>query len=400
MSITAASIPRQIRTLSMHYQNYQAKEVPISIILDYLGGNSGLTEEAIYQQILGSGDKYDVLSAATEDGATLGKVPPCKIKNRQLKVFENEEGILVSRIGVGSGTTTYLCKGRYAITDNAYILFLRNNGPYKVSLRWIMIQYYEEFFDYRILSEYGVWNVSRFMEHMKIDVPTIEEQTAVVRQYDKLKELKRTVDGLYARLLSIKKKILSEPYSSFVEKDVPISRVLDYVSGNSGLTEEFLYSQVQNKMPKDYRLLTGSTDFTNTVKVGKYRHPKRSDRLITTIDNKPIIHIARKGKAGTCAYFDEGNYTINDDAYLLYVKKEFTNKVKLKWLMYQLRSVFLDYSSAADNGTWNMTGFFENVTLDLPSLNEQDKVVSEYEKLESLYENLNHMKCKIDKLSI
>lgn len=44
------------------------------------------------------------------------------------------------------------------------------------------------------------------------------------------------------------------------------------------------------------------------------------------------------------------------------------------------------YSSSADNGTWNMTGFFEHTKLDIPSKKEQDDIVTSYEKLEKRIE--------------
>lgn len=52
-------------TLSPHYVNYQATNIPISEVLDYMNGNSGLTEEMIYQNILLSGTRYIVLSSST-----------------------------------------------------------------------------------------------------------------------------------------------------------------------------------------------------------------------------------------------------------------------------------------------------------------------------------------------
>ena len=44
------------------------------------------------------------------------------------------------------------------------------------------------------------------------------------------------------------------------------------------------------------------------------------------------------------------------------------------------------YSSSADNGTWNMTGFFEHTKVDIPSQKEQDDIVANYENLEKRIE--------------
>ena len=84
-------------------------------------------------------------------------------------------------------------------------------------------------------------------------------------------------------------------------------------------------------------------------------------------------------------YLKKGKYTINDDAYILSLKNT-TYEISLKWLMYKLKPLFLEYSSSSDNGTWNMTEFFNNTFVDIPTLEEQQKVLGCYEQLE-IFEN-------------
>jgi hypothetical protein len=81
------------------YNHYQAQQVPISSILDCMSGNSGLTEEFIYQQSLRDGKRYTVLSSSTEEDTKMGEIPLCELNGKPLKVFEQKEGLLVIRNG-------------------------------------------------------------------------------------------------------------------------------------------------------------------------------------------------------------------------------------------------------------------------------------------------------------
>ena len=179
-------------------------------------------------------------------------------------------------------------------------------------------------------------------------------------------------------------------------KDVPISEIVDSLSGNSGLTQQYLYSQIQTDSEKKYRILTGSIDYDISQYTHKCKHPKDSTKLIAVTEDKPVIHVIRKGKAGSTAYFEKGDYTINDDAYLLFLKENLPYKVNLKWLMYELRSRFWEYSSSSDNGTWNKTGFFQNVKIDIPLFDRQMQIVKIYEKLEGFKHEIDTIYLKIN----
>ena len=181
----------KINSSSLKYTKYQALQVPISKVIDKLSGNNGLTEEFIYHSMQNEGEKYVVLSSATEDRTKMGEIPMCKINNKPLKVFEGREGLLVARNGK-AGTTRFLPKGKYTINDHAYILFVREQSPYKLNLKWLSIQYKKEFLQFVSNSDNGTWNMTGFFEQTKIDIPIIEEQNAVVEIYDQLLDIQNT----------------------------------------------------------------------------------------------------------------------------------------------------------------------------------------------------------------
>lgn len=169
------------------YSSYQAKSVPIKNVIGYMSGNSGLTEEFIYQTLQLNGEKYAVLSSATEEHTMMGKVAMCHLNNKPLKVFVGRDGLLVTRNGK-AGRTRYLQKGKYTINDHAYILFVKASSAYKISLRWLAIQYQSEFLSYTSSSDNGTWNMTGFFNNVKIDIPDIKEQRKIVKLYAKIEQ--------------------------------------------------------------------------------------------------------------------------------------------------------------------------------------------------------------------
>ena len=91
-------------------------------------------------------------------------------------------------------------------------------------------------------------------------------------------------------------------------------------------------------------------------------------------------------------------YTINDHAYILYVKDNCPYKINLKWFSIQYKADIMNYTSSSANGTWNMTGFFNNVIIDIPSIEEQLELVDMYEKAETLNKKICQLQKKLKSL--
>jgi restriction endonuclease S subunit len=195
------------RVLSKKYENYQAMDISISKVLDCMNGNTGLTEEAIYQTILLEGNRYMVLSSSTEERTKLGAVPIFSIEGKTIDVFEGKQGILVIRNGK-AGTTVFLAKGKYTINDHAYILSLKDDLQHKISLKWIMIQYRHRFLEYSSSADNGTWNMTGFFDNVRIDIPSFEEQIGVVKQYDRLDNLEEKLKAVNSRISSLLRKQL------------------------------------------------------------------------------------------------------------------------------------------------------------------------------------------------
>jgi len=229
------------------------------------------------------------------------------------------------------------------------------------------------------------------------DLPKYPVQQTLMERLKPLLDRREKGSDLLQRISAIKDRILSSNYSVFQAKDVPIWDVLDCLSGNSGLTEEYLYSQLQAVAERKYRILTASTDpaikYTHRCK-----HPKDSVKLIAVTEGKPVIQIIRIGKAGSVTFFDKGNYTITENAYLLFLKDNLKYALDLKWVMYALIPQFNEYANVAEYGTWNKTGFFRNARIDIPSYTEQVEVAKAYGHLEELEKKIRNYNAKIEDL--
>lgn len=140
------------------------------------------------------------MSSATQEENMLGEVPRCKINGKELKVFsKHKEGLLVVRKGK-AGKAVYLEPGLYTLNDDAYILFVKETCPYQIHLKWLSIQYREEFLSYASSSDNGTWNMTGFFNHVVIDIPDYDEQLNIVRLYEKAEIIKSKINQLTDKL--------------------------------------------------------------------------------------------------------------------------------------------------------------------------------------------------------
>lgn len=118
--------------------------------------------------------------------------------------FEGQEGLLVTRNGK-AGQTKYLPSGKYTINDHAYILFVKDTSPYEINLKWLSLQYKQDFLSYASNSDNETWNMTGFFAYTKLDIPSIDEQLSIVKKYDTLLQRINTIEEIerkYCKLIS------------------------------------------------------------------------------------------------------------------------------------------------------------------------------------------------------
>lgn len=159
-------------------------------------------------------------------------------------------------------------------------------------------------------------------------------------------------------------------YSEYQGKGVPCRDLFEITGGNSGLTEEYLYSLLLHNSDRKYRLLTASTDIGNAVQIYQCQDPKNASRKIKVVSDEGI-HIVRNGDAGHLNYLPHGDYTATDHAYILTKKESTSYQISLEWVALTQEDLFKEFSSKSDNGTWNKSAFLKYATIDIPSYEEQ-----------------------------
>lgn len=332
-----------------------------------------------------------------------GKIP-ILTGNNEIKGYCNKSIIKEEKLPVISYPTkgnAGVCYVQYSIFDanNTAILVPKKQWRKKIFLEWMTFKLSQIFPDI-VTSKGGVSYLNKeIVENLEISIPSLKIQKVEFQSISKLLNFHKQTKLILEKIELIKSLPLANHYKEYQIHKVPITKILNSLSGNSGLTEEFLYSQIQYTLPRNYRLLTGSIDYSQKNYIYKCRNPKNPNKKIKVLENKEIIHVVRKGIfAGTVSFFEADNFTINDDTYLLFLKDKLDFEINLKWLMYQLKPKFFEFISSSDNKTWNKTGFFENIYVDIPSIHEQNDLVKEYDKLYNFEKSLHKIFVRISTL--
>jgi len=361
---------------------------------DIKKGNFGLTEQAIYKSIQNGGEFIPIWGGNKNHDSTerLISVNGKTKKNNSITIFEGE-GIIISLDG-SAGSMTYKENQKFALNHHA--------GFFKVIKPNLIIPEFFALFYENQLKEKSVSEGSKTLTQnqifqMDFEIPDIKIQEKIMNSIQSILKTKNELQKLSIRIEKIKSLILAIDYTKFQVEGYPITSLLDCISGNTGLIEKIIYQKIP-LVGDRYTVLSSSTE--SWTKLGEIPKCEIDGKEIKVFKNTEGILIVRNGKAGTSFYLEKGKYTINDHAYILSLKDS-PFEVSLKWLMYNLKSDFLEYSSSSDNGTWNKTGFYENIFVNIPTLKKQLNVLTQYEQMEKIEKkikgSLNQISCIFEK---
>lgn len=356
-------------------------------------GDFGLTEEAVYKSIE-LGNKMIPLWGGNQEHVRADRFVDEKAKtkyNKPIRVFDGE-GVIISLDG-SAGNMTYKKDERFALNHHAGFFKVRENSDL-IDPEFFSIFYQQQFREASI-SEGSKTLTLDAIKAMDFDIPSRPLQQDLMTQMRPILDRRDNLHRLLERISLFKSKTLSVEYKTFQARDISVIDVFDCMGGNSGLTEREIYQKVYLSGDK-YKVLSGST--SDDRELGKVPIFFLNGKRIKTFQDKEGILVIRKGKAGATKFLPPNKYTLTDDAYILFLKADCKYEILLKWFIIQYSNVFMDYASSSDNGTWNMTGFFENVTLDIPDGAEQRAIIDKYIKLEALESRLMKIDTKVSSL--
>lgn len=357
-------------------------------------GNYALTDEAIYASLQNQDELIPLYGGNKEHTTTERQISvSAKTKNGDTITVFSGEGIIISLDG-SAGCMTYKNGERFALNHHAGFITLKNGAEHVVNPEFFAI-YLQKFYRNLSVSDGSKTLSLQQLYSEEFELPSYETQCRILT---KLKEIHKKLLCLVTvkeEYLSVLEKEVSFKYQKFQAKNVAISTCIDYMSGNSGLTEEFIYQMLQRQNER-YAVLSSATE--ERTMMGTIPLCLINNRQLKVFDNKEGLLVTRNGKAGQTRFLPKGKYTINDHAYILFQKDSSDYDINLKWLSLQYRAQFLQFASSSDNGTWNMTGFFKYTNIDIPSLTEQNRVVSVYAKAEKCVEYINNLERKYQEL--
>jgi restriction endonuclease S subunit len=359
-------------------------------------GNFGLTDEAIYKSIQ-SGGSFIPVWGGTQEHITVERLVSENGKTKYdepITVFSGD-GIIISLDG-SSGWMTHVTRKRFALNHHAGFFQVNEEAKQSINPDFFSLFYTKQLQEISI-SEGSKTLTPTMIESIDFDIPQYDVQEKVMSQIKPLLAAKEKTNDLLARVYSINGRVPSVEYEDYQAKDIPISDVLDCYGGNTGLTEEQIYQNIQVEGQK-YEVMSSSTK--EDTKMGRIPICSIDGKQLEVFEDKEGILVIRNGKAGTTFFLDKGKYAITDHAYILSLKDGYKYAVSLKWLMFQYRHSFLDYVSTSPNATWNMSGFFKEVEIVIPSYREQLELVKKFDYLELLQSRLESILAKIDRLFV
>lgn len=172
-----------------------------------------------------------------------------------------------------------------------------------------------------------------------------------------------------------------------------IKKFFHIYGGSSGLTRQFIYYNMPKSKENSIPVYSGATSKQTFM-----------GYIDKTVDGKikiftgPCILISRKGQSGTMRYIDDREFTINDDAYVLYIKDEFKNEIILEWVYLMLQKLFFNIATSKEgNGTFSKV-YAEEQEVEIPHKDIQKEEVKQLLLLDKIKSEAISIKEEIEKL--
>ena len=351
------------------------------IFLPIIQGHQ-ITDEEIYQSVIKNG-RIPILTANNE------------IKGYWEKAIVSESDLPC--ISYPTKANSGVCFVQTSIFDanNTAVLIPKPELRSNLCLEWLAFKL-SKFFPKIATSKEGVNYLNKeIVEEVELDLPNYDTQLAQYNSIRKLLQTKARIEQILEKITYLKNSMLVINYRQFQAKNILVGILFDCLSGNSGLTEEYLYQNTFFDENKKYKVLTGSTSIDNRSFTSLCWMPKNQGKHIR-VHSGEGIHVTRKGQAGVINYLPNGFYTLNDDAYILFKSRWNTYDLSLKWVTIAYRSLFGEYASNSDNATWNKGSFIKHAVMDIPERKEQDLIVGKYILLEKLEQTIRAIAEKVD----
>lgn len=332
-------------------------KVKISKLLCPISANPKYTEEYAYN----NSGTYPVIDGSTQSF-------DYKLK---IDTYDYDDVVIaITTVGYYAGHVN-VYSGKFSVGNNVSCFTLSDYAnKLKLNIDYLAFKFFQ--ITKNIISGesggYAALNINKFLD-LYIDID-ISNQSQIVKLMEKRKELFILENKIDTVIQNFRKYNLNE-----VDGEIyPINKILDLIGGSSNLTQEYVYNN-SDHLNALLPVYTGSITFS-----GQFVNRNKSKKIF-----KNQLKITRKGIAGHISYIP-GEFTINDDAYVVKINEDYVEKVNIHFLHFYLSSIINDaVSSQCGNGTFNKTKFL-TFKIKLPSIDKQNEVGNVFYKYLKLIE--------------
>mgnify|MGYP004642024199 FL=1 len=278
---------------------------------------------------------------------------------------KNGNHILIGRQGALAGNV-HLVNGKFWATDHAVIVTLKND---------VFINYFFRMLESMNLNQYAFdtaaqpgLSVSRIM-NLNIVLPNLKEQHRIADFLDsKCAEIDTLIENLRARMQSAKeykKAVITEAVTKGLDKGVKMKDSgVDWIGE---IPEGWKYAKAKYCIE-----IQNGSDPHLEGNIPVYGSGAKSFKTCGEYKNGPTVLIGRKGATLHIPHYIVGKFWNVDTAFNVYTKPHYLLKY------YYYCAVSFDYKSYISQTTLpSMTQTnYENMVLPMPSLLEQQQIVS------------------------
>jgi type I restriction enzyme, S subunit len=341
---------------------------------------TNLTEKDFYE----NKGSYPVYSGQTENYGIVANIDTYK---------QNEPCVTFTTYGL-AGKMFYR-NGKYTIGRNCMGLLPKEEFKDKINLEWFSYKFQNLFYRLRIGDVDAQRSLNQILlKNIQIKIPDIKTQERQLKLYKNLQFVLNDVENRLNKLNELLSyKIEFESYI-YEEK---IKKVFKIIGGSGGLTKEFIYNNLPDSIDESIPILSSATIDEKSMGFVS-RHSKLEGNNLLIFD-APAILVTRNGHhAGTMKYITNGEFTVNDHAYVLIPKENWIKKINLRWFVNQYQELFYNLvTSKIDNATFNKK-YAGKQRIQIPDIKSQNKIAEKLFEIDTNIDKLKKSKEQIEGL--
>jgi restriction endonuclease S subunit len=273
----------------------------IENLFDFIG-ESNILESDVYSSL----GEYPVFSGSTTNEGIVGYYS---------KYHQDKD--CITFVTYGNAGKMFVRSGKFTIGRNCMGIIPKVEYVSLINLEWFKNKFQNTFYQTRNgNSSAGQKSLNKgLLSPVVIEIPDLETQKTELAKFNKVNSSLDSIKNLLELLDKLENKhVLIESKKEMT--NVSVEKVFESVSGNSGLTEEFIY-HISEFDGERYEVLSSS--IMDHTKMGQVPFCKLPDnKPLKVFKNSYGILVARKGNAGSLTFLKKGNYALNDNVYALF----------------------------------------------------------------------------------